>query len=545
MLIMFDGIKILDLWVSVAALLLNNRLTFALPVDEQTGAVLTDLKRYATDRKLTFTLIPSKTGDRTRCELQGSLHRYGRGGLHNADQFTVRDLLAVLDQIVTTYGIDPFNTRLNNVEFGVNVLLPFPVTRVFDNLISYKNRPFVKGIDGDFTYYQCQTQRYVVKLYAKGQQYADIVGTDRAGHLLRVEVKVLKMEYFKNQPIHLDTLADLLHVANYRPLGALLVEVFSTILFDEPTINVDRLTIKERDTYQNGRNPRFWLIPDDLSGREYDRQQKSLKRTEKSFRALLDKHRTGGNWQSQTAALIGQTWQLLTPTDDDLLTTIDQHRAAWRLLTNANIKQPLPGRETVGTKSQKCPILTGVSGNDEKGDLSDINRLSVVLIPDIDPPQPTDTNAGRETVETVSNAAALVDQRSRSNQPRRFCRVTGLEITHQRARTFYVAKSTVRKWHDTDRATFDKLAGRFLTQKQAGADLDKQCYHIAHNIRNTYTNPRNNPVKVLKKYGPAVEGQTLPLFSAADTVRLTDQHLTALEHRRGTRWELVLSNTST
>lgn len=579
---MTDGIKILDLWVSVAALLTNDRLLFPLPIHEQAGAVLTDLKRYATDRGLTFTLIPSKAGDRMRCELQGSLHRYGRGGLHNADQFTVRDLLAALDQLVTTYGIDPFRSRLNNVEFGVNVLLPFPVSRVLNNLISYKNRPFTKEpgsgrSDARFDYYQCHTQRYVVKLYAKGQQYPEIAGPGRAGHLLRVEVKALKMEYLTRRGIHLDTLADLLNVANYGALGALLVEVFSTILFDEPTISVDHLTTKERDTYQNGRNPRFWSIPDDLTGKDYERSRKALQRTEQRFRTLLDKHRAGGNWQRETAALIGQTWQHLTTTDDDLLTTIEQRRAVWQMLRNVKVddptqprqtanNEPEPGRETLPAKPQKCPKLTGVSDDVEKGELSQINRLSVVLIRDNDPPQPTDTTGGRETVATAPGSGEttghfadgplppLVGQRSRtdeptgaaavvageSGEPRRFCIVTGLDITHQRAGSRFVTPSTVRQWYDLDRAAFDALAGQYLTPKQAGANLDKQGYHIAHNIRNAYTNPRNNPVRVLKKYGPVVEGQTLPLFTAADTVRLTDRHLTALDHRRGTPYELRL-----
>ena len=476
---MYDGIKILDLSVSADALLTNDRLLFPLPIDEQAGAVLTDRKRYATDRGMIFTLIPTKAGDRTRCELQGSLHRYGRAGLHNADQFTAADLLAALDQLVTTYGIDPFRSRLNNVEFGVNVLLPFSVSRVLDNLICYKNRPFVKEPGNGFDYYQCHTQRYVVKLYAKGQQYAEVVGAEGAGNLLRVEVKVLKMEYLTRRGVHLDTLADLLNVANYGALGALLVEVFSTILFDEPTISVGHLTPKERDTYQNGRNPRFWLIPDDLQERDRPRTWKQSQRAEQRFRALLDKHRAGVNWQSQTATLIGRTWERLSTTDDALLTAIDQRRSDWQMLTNVNLSlvvqpqptnsnQPAPGRETVAAKPEKCPLLTGVADDCKNDALSTINPLSVVLIVDNAPPQQIGTIAGRETVEDFSLQAcppALVGHPQRSNQlepyppdaaaetvsqSARYCKVTGLDITHQRGGTVFVTTSSVRQWYDLD-----------------------------------------------------------------------------------------------
>ena len=545
---MFDGIKILDLWVSVAALLTNDRLLFPLPVDEQAGAVLTDRKRYATDRGLTFTLIPTKAGDRTRCELQGSLHRYARGGLHNADQFTVADLLAVLDQLVTTYGIDPFRSRLNNVEFGVNVLLPFPVGRILDNLISYKNRPFTKEpgggrSDARFQYYQCHTQRYVVKLYAKGHQYADVAGAERADQLLRVEVKVLKMEYLTRRGIYLGTLADLLNVANYGALGTLLVEVFTTILFDEPTISVDHLTPKERELYQTVSDRRWCSTLNSITEKDRPRIWKQRQRTEQRFRALVDQHRAGANWQSLTAALIGQTWHHLTTTDDALLTAIDQRRAVWQMLTNVDLSptgqpqpnatdQPRPGRETPLANARKCPQLTGVADDAETGDLSSINPLSVVLKVDNDLPRPNDTSKSRETVTDS------VDSGGESSM--RFCIVTGCEITHQRAGTRFVTTSTVRLWYDVERGRFDALADQYLTPKQAGANLDKRCYHIAHNIRNAYTNPRNNPVRVLKKYGAVEEGQTLPLFAAVDTLRLTDRHRAALEHRRGTRWDMGL-----
>lgn len=331
---MFDGIKILDLSVSADTLLLNDRLLFPLSVDEQTGAVL-DRPRRATDRGLTFTLTPTKAGDRVRCELQGSLHRYGRGGLHNADSFTVNDLLLALDQLVTTYGIDPFRSRLNNVEFGVNVILPFPVSQVLDNLIMYKYRPFTPQQDSEFPFYQCLTQRYAIKLYDKGHQYG------LNAHVLRVEVKVLKMEYLTRRGIRLDWLADLLNTDTYGKLGALLVEVFTEILFDEPTINPANLTIRKQDIYQKGRNPRSWTIPDNVPEHDRPRIWKQLQRAEKSFRALLNQHRAGSDWQNHTAALISQTWDRLTVVSDELLTRISEQYTVWSNFSDPHISSTL------------------------------------------------------------------------------------------------------------------------------------------------------------------------------------------------------------
>ena len=427
---MFDGIKILDLSVSADALLQHDRLLFPLPVDEQTGAVL-DRPRRANDRGLTFTLTPTKAGDKLRCELQGSIHRYDRGGLHNADDFTAADLVTALDDLVTTYTINPFISRLNNIEFGVNVVLPFPVSVVLDNLISYKYRPFTKEPGDGFAYYQCYTQRYVVKLYNKGDQY------DLPTNVLRVEVKVLKMAYLTRRGIRLDWLADLLNVANYGPLGTLLVETFTEILFDEPTINPAKLTDRERDVYQKGSNPRFWSIPDDLTGNEYERSRKALQRAEKAFRALIYKYRRGNDWQGLTAALIGQTWERLATVNNDLLTRINERRAAWHdsiktgLQSTENpYRTPIDtftkcpkltgvielnaGRETVPVIVEKCPKLTG----SKKGEMSQINPLSIELIRDNDNYPNTEPNAGRETLQPIHNSSDTTVRKGRVSKLR-------------------------------------------------------------------------------------------------------------------------------
>ena len=149
---MVDSIKILDLSVSAHTLLNSPALLFPLAVEEPTGAVLNTPRRATVDG-LTFTLVPTRAdAARYRVEVAGSLHRYARNGQHNADDFTAAELLAVLDQLVMIYGIDPFTSTLNNVEFGVNIRLPFAVSTVLDALICYKGVPFVLHRENGFTY---------------------------------------------------------------------------------------------------------------------------------------------------------------------------------------------------------------------------------------------------------------------------------------------------------------------------------------------------------------------------------------------------------
>lgn len=541
---MFDGLTILDLWVSVDALLTNARLLFPLPVDEQTGAVL-NRPRRANDRGLTFTLTPTLTGDRLRCELKGSIHRFSRGGLHNADDFTAADLLAALDELVTIYAINPFLSRLNNIEFGVNVRLPFPVSVVLDNLISYKYRPFVKEPGDGFSYYQCQTQRYIVKLYNKGQQYG------LSDNVLRVEVKVLKMEYLTRRGVRLDWLADLLTVDNYGALGALLVETFTEILFDEPTIETATLTTRERDIYQNGRNPRFWSIPANLTGKEYERCRKAFQRTETKFRALLNQHRQGTNWQSLTAALIGETWGQLATVDADLLSRIDERRAAWhtdsinsdnRELTGKTIavnrelignSNPDNTHETVTELPANCPKLTGLSEpNSERGtpakcpkltgsvnglkndELSQINPLSVVLNWDNASTENTDLNPNRETVDSE------VDKRQKTRaKPQPSKRPTATQL----------------------RANPELLTEVEKGRKQyAKGSKENQFDRAAHNLRNDESNERNNLAKRVRRIVEVSEGEPLPVFAPVEVIKLTPDQRAALDYWQGTRHEIKI-----
>ncbi|WP_212592992.1 hypothetical protein [Spirosoma agri] len=344
-------------------------------------------------RKLTFRLVPRRTGAGQRVEVKGSLHKFYNFGEHNADQFTATDLLMTLDQLVSHYGIDPFTLKINTIEFGVNVVLPFPVAQLLQNLVSYKSKPFSRDTRSQTPYCECRFQRFTIKLYDKGKQR----GLDK--NLLRFEIKVAKMIYFDKTGVYLNTLADLLKVANYRALGALLVDTFSKILFDDPTINAGNLTPREREIYQNGRNTRYWQLPDDLPTADRARLWKQRQRTEQQYRALIDRHQQGNNWQVQTTALISYTWQRLTRVTDQLLTQIDDHRATWCDLTKPDFVATLPdqdnNQESPQPAPEKCPLLTDLPTNGLTGAMSIIDPLYSVLQPDtidttINPPTGAD-----------------------------------------------------------------------------------------------------------------------------------------------------------
>ena len=497
-------------------LLTNGRLTFGALVDTQTGFVLDHTKR-ATDRGLTFRQVPRRTDGGHRVEVKGSLHKFFNNGEHNANQFTAADLLLTLDQLVTRYGIDPFNSKINTIEFGVNVVLPFPVAPFLQNLVSYKNKPFTCDTHSKTPYYECRFQRFTVKLYDKGKQR----GLD--GNLLRFEIKVSKMVYFDGTGVHLNTLADLLNVANYEKLGALLINTFKTILFDDPTINPNDLTARERETYQNGRNPRYWQIPDDLPTVDRSRLWKPLQRDESKYRAILD-HYGRSNWQTQTTGLIAETWTQLTAVSDDLLTQMDDYRAAWGDLTKpyflSPLSEPTPNRETPPPPAQNCPLLTDVANSEKTGKMSTFNPLYSGL--ETDPTlTPIDTQPDPLAPGNLDTPGAVV------------CPVTGAVLPTPTGKVKRRFVSAAMLQHDD--GLLMQLNARF--SQYANGSKEDEFSRAAHNVRNTYHNPRNNLRRKIHRILNRHRGQ-LSLFPMASVIDLTNDQRAALDFWQDTPYEV-------
>ncbi|WP_245565226.1 hypothetical protein [Spirosoma spitsbergense] len=525
----------------VPVLLNNDRLTFGALVDTNTGAILNPIRK-AFDRGLIFRLVPRRTGEGQRVETKGSLHKFGNYGEHNADQFTATDLLLTLDQLVTLYGIDPFNSKINTIEFGVNVELPFPVAQLLDNLICYKNKPFRCDTGSKTPYHECRFQRFTVKLYDKGKQR----GLD--GNLLRVEVKVAKMVYFDKTGVRLNTLADLLTVTNYRPLGALLMDTFNRILFDDPTIKPDALTAREREIYRDGCNPRFWQIPDNLTTTQANTHNQRLLRTERRYRALLDKHRRGENRPAQTAALIAQTWEQLTTVPDHLLTRIDERRAAWQHLTKHGILPEENQAERVEVNKRNppktdppqipnscngavinppstCHELTGLVIPD-CGNLSPstCHELTNIETPDLSRINPLYSGLQPDTVNTPT-----------TTQPDPvICPVTGVLIEKPRPGQRFVSATMLRNDDDL------MLMLDSQHRQYAKGSKEDPYSQAAHNARNKITNPPNTlRRRVLRAINGAGGGQ-LPLFPPAQMLILSDSERQTLNYWKGTPYELPI-----
>ncbi|WP_192579200.1 hypothetical protein [Dyadobacter aurulentus] len=244
------------------------------------GEDLTGSRSYANYKGLKFIAYGSEKGW-YRIEMRGSVHRLYNNGQDNSDDFDKHKLSCALGILRTELGIHTEKEILNNLEFGVNIKLTCPVSRVLSNLLTYKGIPFER-IRGDISYYQCETNQFTIKIYDKATQFK------LSGNILRFEIRVKTMAFLRNKGIMIKVIDDLLDPVNYQKLGTLLVKCFDRILFRNDDIDLGRLTVSERELFLRGCLKEFWerpFLPDFEVKTQYESARKMQVRLENKFRS--------------------------------------------------------------------------------------------------------------------------------------------------------------------------------------------------------------------------------------------------------------------
>lgn len=211
-----------------------------------------------------------KVTNNQHINLEGSLHEFAHG--NNYGQFNVEDLHTAVRRIESTIGVPARNIRLHNLEFGVNVHLPFPVADFLDNILSYKGRePDRITYNGKGNMRKFTFERYEVKLYDKGLQY----GLDRV-NILRVELKVTRMIHVQGKT-GIKTLSCLLRRENYPLLMDLLIEPVRDAIISENGLPMEGLNKYSRKLHKEGRSRRYWANLFKNNRRQYWKKSRQYK----------------------------------------------------------------------------------------------------------------------------------------------------------------------------------------------------------------------------------------------------------------------------
>ena len=238
---MIDGIKLLIKNPGFAGQLIQNPIfDFVLKVSDSTAEIKDG--KEAKYKGLTIRVYNSGV-----VIISGSLHKFKNNGLYNYDNFYMSEVIEVIHKWQKLFGFDLNTVKIENLEFGVNLIPPIPTKEVLKNIVNHKREPFKHVSHPNSDYIVCVHQQFIIKTYDKSKQY------NQTSQLLRVEDKYLKMAELNS--IGINYLSDLLNHEIYMKLGQILIDTWNEILYIDQTVNIEKLTLKQREDYKNWINP--------------------------------------------------------------------------------------------------------------------------------------------------------------------------------------------------------------------------------------------------------------------------------------------------
>ena len=86
-----------------------------------------------------------------------------------------------------------------------------------------------------------------------------------------------------------------------------------------------------------------------------------------------------------------------------------------------------------------------------------------------------------------------------SSPDSKYCPVTGLDISMQPKNSKFLSYTGVRWYYENEFDTFKKVLAPRIQNKWLNKEMELQFREIAHSIRNTDSNPRNNAKRAIRK----------------------------------------------
>lgn len=327
---MYDGFLVKAISsIEASSLFKNKILGFTHSVDSLTDELRLEKGAVTTYKGIVFRGY-LRTNGTWNVEVRGSIHKYFNDGIHNHDDFSTAELGTALSKFAKDTGIDPSKEELNTIEFGTNLGLPFSPKKVLESLISFRGYDFQRIKDKNGWYYQVMpdSEEFVLKLYEKENKISI------NANLLRIELKVRSMRYLKNKDINMIHLSDLLNSDYWPKCGNLLKSLFDEIIFDNPSLQPETLTMQQSTLLLSGRAPSYWKHHQKetySSIREYNKARQKRRREEAAFKSL-----TETDWQLEIKELLCLKIAELIKVTPEILSQNQQLLEGWQ---NSDLSQ--------------------------------------------------------------------------------------------------------------------------------------------------------------------------------------------------------------
>ncbi|SDE48247.1 hypothetical protein [Riemerella columbipharyngis] len=410
---------------------------FSTQVNVATGE--TDGKMIGRYRNMKIIQYPSK-----QVYIEGSLHKFFNNADFNGNDFNRDDLAVSLYEIERVLGLIPQRLKLTNLEFGVNIVLPFNPQKVLNNLLFYRDKEFTKSITaGNFR--EVEQTQYFIKVYDKWLQYNEsplinakkgqnnndievIISNTIKPNTLRFEVKYKRMQRLNDMGVVY--LSDLIKDNTTEILKRKLLECFNGLYFYDFTIDTKKMTEREKAVIKDYCNPNFWS--------NIEHKQKRHKKR-KDYDKIVVKH--SQNIKAKISDLITKKWDELSTKKGDQITQI---------------------------------------GNPKK-----VTKLQLVYRRNKSPYSSPQEQGKKEGVKSSATAT----------EKTRLCEVTKLDISMQKKGSKFLCFTGLKYYWKNERSVFEELERKYLPVKKRGVNLEDKMYYIAHNIRNSRFNAKHNRLR--------------------------------------------------
>ena len=192
--------------------------------------------------------------------MKGSLHKYWSKS-HNGGPFPRWAVAQAVQNLAAELKFNPVQGALHGFEFGVNVPMPTKAKYLLRRaVLSAKRGGHPKTLNSKHSekglMREVVAKHYFDKLYDKEQQLTAAGYVSPALHLLRVEVKVRKMQLLQKAGVR--TLADLANPAALVLMGELLLEHLNSILFAVPGKIPPTLRASQQRILRDGATAGYW-----------------------------------------------------------------------------------------------------------------------------------------------------------------------------------------------------------------------------------------------------------------------------------------------
>lgn len=243
---MIDFVKILILDKTLIKTIWNNDfLTYygdGNKLNKETAEIRSKEQRFYKN------LIFTKTQD--SLVITGSLHYYFNDGVHNANLFTVSDCINVINELHRLFNLDLELCQILNIEYGLNISLPFCIEQVITGLLYHERNKFESAKDLIYCLYSGTLNRFgrlnlykVIKAYGKSLQFPEHCEQNT----FRFEVKSCRTQFIHKLDIF--TLKDLTNRAVYERISNELVKEWHKVLIID-LVNEFK-AVKDQSKYSN------------------------------------------------------------------------------------------------------------------------------------------------------------------------------------------------------------------------------------------------------------------------------------------------------